>query len=807
MYYKDNYIEVRLGLGVNEFKAVTNNVASFVLIQLLPDEAEKPIAVFNTNIGLADYPPDGDYKLQVIVSGVTAYYVFISVNDTFIKEFVRQVQDVICNCECSSPTSNCNENKMSLYALKRQRLFNITSLVAYTSKPFSYGQSSLLNPYLFTFFQLYFTHNLTSKKTELGKEYFDYYTTGTNKINNKLFNDVIAVNYYGLYYYSKKLLLTDSGILTRKITTAIDSFFNFEEIKNCLGCGSVKSNVNTLMNTVFMNVDQDNFSRVINVTCDDLSGIGTIEEQIAEYVNSLNYNKEQTDSDIWIEYDDCTDTVPKEPIAFIESYSRIDGLDYTLGSIFTARPDKQIFVHIKALGAADFTVLPVTHPNLNLWVLTLGTQVFFSDPFSELLDSNIFIVTSFSDFRVDIVFNNNSLFYRNPVTNVYGRRNGEAVAQTNGTPTFFYARLNDILSFYINDSIERGGVESEVTVRREGILVYFQPYTLSVTDYESEDYIIDADYQIEISTKLPPPAPINCVVGEWSAWSTCSIEGQQTRTRNIVTEPNETGTPCPPVTETRTCTYVPNVDCVMSNWSDWSTCSAGTQSRTRSIITPASGTGAACGLTVETRACTLPVDCVMSEWGAWSNCISGQRTRTRTVITPASGRGLPCGVLSETEACEDPVTPGDCYSLTIPIVDYDVLPRAVTVSYNSPTLGHVETAFTNIPVFLDNDNYVLLVCSTTVPGISFYIGQIWTYGFILSGGTCTTDGQCIFNPNSPAGRYSIGNAPYGGCEVTYMTPLNVQATETIPEQDAGLSFSIEVGDGGIISDSCGFTKD
>ena len=750
MYYKDNYIEVRLGLGVNEFKAVTNNVASFVLIQLLPDEAEKPIAVFNTNIGLADYPPDGDYKLQVIVSGVTAYYVFISVNDTFIKEFVRQVQDVICNCECSSPTSNCNENKMSLYALKRQRLFNITSLVAYTSKPFSYGQSSLLNPYLFTFFQLYFTHKLTSKKTELGKEYFDYYTTGTNKINNKLFNDVIAVNYYGLYYYSKKLLLTDSGILTRKITTAIDSFFNFEEIKNCLGCGSVKSNVNTLMNSVFMNVDQDNFSRVINVTCDDLSGIGTIEEQITEYVNSLNYNKEQTDSDIWIEYDDCTDTVPKEPIAFIESYSRIDGLGYTLGSIFTARPDKQIFVHIKALGAADFTVLPVTHPNLNLWVLTLGTQVFFSDPFSELLDSNIFIVTSFSDFRVDIVFNNNSLLDTNPVTNVYGRRNAEVVAQTNGTPTFFYARLNDILSFYINDSIERGGVESEVTVRREGILVYFQPYTLSVTDYESEDYIIDADYQIEISTKLPPPAPINCVVGEWSAWSTCSIEGQQTRTRNIVTEPNETGTPCPPVTETRTCTYVPNVDCVMSNWSDWSTCSAGTQSRTRSIITPASGTGAACGLTVETRACTLPVDCVMSEWGAWSNCISGQRTRTRTVITPASGGGLACGVLSETEACEDPVTPGDCYSLTIPIVDYytvGTVPSTLRVRYNNPTLGYVDTAFSDIPLILDNDNYVLLVCSTTDPVFALNdIERIWTYDFILSGGTCTTDGQCEYTP-------------------------------------------------------------
>ena len=188
----------------------------------------------------------------------------------------------------------------------------------------------------------------------------------------------------------------------------------------------------------------------------------------------------------------------------------------------------------------------------------------------------------------------------------------------------------------------------------------------------------------------------------------------------------------------------------MSNWSDWSTCSAGTQSRTRSIITPASGTGAACGPTVETRACTLPVDCVMSEWGAWSNCISGQRTRTRTVITPASGGGLACGVLSETEACEDPVTPGNCYSLTIPIVDYytvGTVPSTLRVRYNNPTLGYVDTAFSDIPLILDNDNYVLLVCSTTDPVFALNdIEQIWTYDFILSGGTCTTDGQCEYTP-------------------------------------------------------------
>ena len=47
----------------------------------------------------------------------------------------------------------------------------------------------------------------------------------------------------------------------------------------------------------------DNFSKVINITASQLSGIGSLEDQICEYINSLKINKKDVDADIWIEYD------------------------------------------------------------------------------------------------------------------------------------------------------------------------------------------------------------------------------------------------------------------------------------------------------------------------------------------------------------------------------------------------------------------------------------------------------------------------------------------------------------------------
>lgn len=61
------------------------------------------------------------------------------------------------------------------------------------------------------------------------------------------------------------------------------------------------------------------------------------------------------------------------------------------------------------------------------------------------------------------------------------------------------------------------------------------------------------------------------------------------------------------------------IDCMVSPWSDWSTCSAtcggGTQSRTRTVITPAYYGGAACPALLETQPCnTNPCAPAITSW-------------------------------------------------------------------------------------------------------------------------------------------------------------------------------------------------
>ena len=59
------------------------------------------------------------------------------------------------------------------------------------------------------------------------------------------------------------------------------------------------------------------------------------------------------------------------------------------------------------------------------------------------------------------------------------------------------------------------------------------------------------------------------------------------------------GDPCPALSEDETCTDNCPVDCVLEEWSEWSTCDkacgGGLQSRSRDVVTPAANTGAPCG--------------------------------------------------------------------------------------------------------------------------------------------------------------------------------------------------------------------
>lgn len=249
MYYKDNYTEIRLGVGIMDFISVLGTTVEYRLIKLVPDEPEILIAEFTSDAPLTVYPEDGNYRLEVDGASFTQYPVYIGIRDAFIAEYITQIIDTICNCGCSDVANPCSETKMGNIALKRQKLFNITNIIPYTIKPFTYGQVSLTNAKLISIYQIYYNTSLAEKRDELGKEFFDYYTKGTNVINMKLFKEIVALNYYALYYYARTEMLPTALEKREEYVKTINDFFKYNLIKGCFGCTNLISNIEDLINS------------------------------------------------------------------------------------------------------------------------------------------------------------------------------------------------------------------------------------------------------------------------------------------------------------------------------------------------------------------------------------------------------------------------------------------------------------------------------------------------------------------------------------------------------------------------------
>jgi hypothetical protein len=165
------------------------------------------------------------------------------------------------------------------------------------------------------------------------------------------------------------------------------------------------------------------------------------------------------------------------------------------------------------------------------------------------------------------------------------------------------------------------------------------------------------------------PCPVDCVPSGFNDWSACSVTcgtGQKVRARTAMVEVAHGGVPCPALTETKECTgamqlHCP-VDCALTPWHPWSectrSCGTGLQTATRDITQQPSNGGEICGDVYQFRKChttPCPVDCKMSPFGEWSTCSAtcagGKTVRKRTALVNTQFFGRSCPHTTEERDC------------------------------------------------------------------------------------------------------------------------------------------------------------
>lgn len=144
----------------------------------------------------------------------------------------------------------------------------------------------------------------------------------------------------------------------------------------------------------------------------------------------------------------------------------------------------------------------------------------------------------------------------------------------------------------------------------------------------------------------------DCEVSAWTP-EECSKPcggGVQDLVRQVVV-PDALGATCPPLDMQRSCnTQECPVNCDMGEWSGWTSCSAkcggGIKQRIRHVKQRAQHGGKLCGAETESVGCGMDAcdkDCTLAAWSRWSGCSKacggGFEERTRKVVTPSTGLG------------------------------------------------------------------------------------------------------------------------------------------------------------------------
>merc|ERR1711865_1177451 len=175
--------------------------------------------------------------------------------------------------------------------------------------------------------------------------------------------------------------------------------------------------------------------------------------------------------------------------------------------------------------------------------------------------------------------------------------------------------------------------------------------------------------------------PVNCVMDQWKAWSTCSMScgrGNQKRARSITRKSAHGGQKCGATAQKRDCNaHKCPMDCKVTSFGSWTPCSksckgwndaGGVQTRERSIQGHSwKYGGKKCPALTQTRKCKTqkcPYDCELSKFSKWGTCSKtcgvGISKRTRKITAQAANGGKVCKHLSEKKKCEAGLCPFDC---------------------------------------------------------------------------------------------------------------------------------------------------
>jgi hypothetical protein len=208
---------------------------------------------------------------------------------------------------------------------------------------------------------------------------------------------------------------------------------------------------------------------------------------------------------------------------------------------------------------------------------------------------------------------------------------------------------------------------------------------------------------LESSTVCPGTEIVDCDVDNWVG-KKCTVDcddncpavpdptevyecgGWQEINRKVVVDPpDECGLRCPPLTRTKKCNQKKcPVDCVMSEWSGWSKCTAdcegGVRSRTRSLVVKPKNGGIACNTAEETEACntmSCDRDCTLEAWTEWTPCSvacgTGFQNRAKHVLIPTRGFGKCPKEDGPERAAEQECNTQDCVGDEICVAQQDLL--------------------------------------------------------------------------------------------------------------------------------------